>query len=70
MPAAMISSPPPLTSPEKSPSAAVRVSVLLPMPSRPDPESVVIEVAEMLIDEMSSTPLSTTPADLAMEADP
>ncbi len=65
----MISSPPPLTSPEKSPAAAVSVRVLL-MPMRPDPDRVVIEVPEAVICEMSKTPSSTTPAESEIEPEP
>ncbi len=50
--------------------AAVSVSVLLPMPSTPEPERVVMVAEPAPISEMSNKPLSTTPAESEIDPEP
>ncbi len=71
VPEAMVTPPsgPPSISPENEPDASVSVSVRLPVLRKPVPDSVVIE-APLLVWEMSSWPLSTTPDDAAIAPEP
>src|SRR6185503_15803454 len=55
---------PPMT-PAKLPDALVRVSVLVPRATLPEPDKVLMNAPE-LVPEISKVPLSTTPLDEAM----
>ena len=66
VPAASVSPPLPPIEPAKLPEALVRVSVLVPSATLPEPDSDLIDVLAPETPETSNTLLATTPLEFAM----